>query len=126
MRCAGSKLRSHKLLGSRDDGGIIAKAREPLHERLLAEPCHLALGVAARRLNNGLRGGVQGDRTVEVRAQLAVPDEIERFRIERNALSNQTRHLFQPSPLEHGPGALPDAVIERRARRLEAYLDRVV
>ena len=69
----------HQLLGSSDNCRIVAEAGKPVDEGLLAEPGELAFGVAASGLDDGFRGGCEGNCAFEMRMQLAVPDEVERL-----------------------------------------------
>ena len=71
------RLACYQFFGGVDYGGVIAEAGEPMDEGFFAEPGDLALGVAARRLRNGLRGGSEGYCALDVRLQFAVADEIE-------------------------------------------------
>ena len=114
----------HQLLGVGADRRIIAKAGEPVHERLLAEPGELALGVAARGLGNCFRGGSERDRAFEVRAQFAVADEVERLGVGRNAAAHEAGNFLEPAAIEHRVDAALDALVQRGARRLQADLDR--
>ncbi len=77
-------MSSYQLFGGSGDGGIIAKSGEPVDEGFLAEPGELAFGEAASRPGNRLRGG-EDDGAFEVRAQLALSNEIEWLGIEGNA-----------------------------------------
>src|SRR6266478_5907729 len=97
-----------------------------MHQRFLAEPGELALGVAACGLRNRFRGGSESDGAFEVRPQLAVPDEVERLGIMGNSTVNKLRYFFQPAMFEHRMNALLDAIVQRGARRLQPDLDRRV
>src|ERR1017187_6593215 len=95
-RRAGMQMPRHQLLGIGSNRGIIAKSREPMHERFFTKPGELALGVVARGLGNCFLCGSEGDGAFEVRAQFAVPDKIERLRGKRNPLAREAGNLFEP------------------------------
>src|SRR6267143_935627 len=116
-------MSSHQPLGSGGNGGIIAESGEPVDEGFLPEPGELALGVAARRLGNRLRGGGEGDGAFEVRAQLAISDEVEWLGVVWNAAAEKSGNLYDPAAVEHRVDALLDAIVQRGARRLQANLD---
>ena len=86
---------------------------------LAAEPCDLALGVVAMallRLGDGLFAG-------ELAAQdgrgLGVAERGERAAVAAVAL-DEAFGLFDQAAVEHRRGALVDAFVEQRARRIEA------
>jgi hypothetical protein len=106
-------MSGNQPLGGRGDGGIIAESGEPVDQRSLAEPGELALGVAARRLGNRLRGGSERDGAFEVRAQLPVPGEVEWLGVEWNATADEAGNFIDPAAIEHPVDALLDATVER-------------
>src|SRR5579862_5639997 len=120
------QLPRHQYLRLRRNRRIIAKSDQPVHQRLLAEPRQLALGVVPRGLHNRFSSGRQRDRAFQVRAKFPVSDKVKRFRIQRYAVMQQTSNFRKPAAFEHGVGAPLDALIQRGPWRLQANLDRAV
>src|SRR3982074_11915 len=94
-----TQMSCNQPLGGGGYGGSIPESGEPVDQGFLAEPGELALGVAARRLGNRLRGGGEGDGAFEVRAQLAISDEVEWLRVVWNAAAEKPGNLFDPSAI---------------------------
>src|SRR5258706_12536184 len=116
----------HELFGGTRDGGVIAKSSEPMNQGFLAEPGELPLGVAARRLRNGLRGGSERDSSFKMCTQFVISNEIERFGVERYPTANESGNFVQPAAIQHPIHALFDALIQCGSRRLQTNLDRGV
>jgi len=68
------------------DGGVIANPGSQWTSGSLRNQVSWRLAVAARRLTNRFRGGGEGDGAFEVRAQLAISDEVEWLGVVWNAV----------------------------------------
>src|SRR5882672_853680 len=117
------QMSGHQPLGGGGDGGVIAESGEPVDEGFFAEPGELALGVAARGLTNRFRGGGEGDGAFEVRAQLAISDEVEWLGVVWNAAAEKSGNLFDPAAVEHRVDPLLDSIVQCGAWRVQANLD---
>src|ERR1700681_4947904 len=120
------QMPGHQLFGRGYSRGIILKSRQPMNQRFFAEPCDLSFGVAPRGLRNCFPGSSQRDRAFKVRAQLAVPDEVEWLRLEWDAAAYQAGDFIEPTALQHRMHAPLDPVVQRGTRRLQADLDRAI
>ena len=96
-----------------------------MHAGLFAKPGELPLRISPRGLLD--RGnGASGSAVLpfHVVAQSAVADEKQRFGVLCNALRYKGLHFVEPATLDHLDRAPLDPLVERRARRIQADLDR--